>query len=189
MERRKALKLSAGLIGGAIAIGSSALMYGCKTDASDGWMPTFLDKDQLNLIAELAETIIPKTDTPGAKDALVHRFIDGQLAEHMTEKVQTMFTEGLMGIEELAKSIGGKGFVDLDQSMREKVMDALVEDAEEHKAANKEGPASFDALVDMVKNAFFNSEVAAKQVLNYDPSPGKYIGCYPLKEVGSAWAL
>jgi len=189
MKRRKALQLSAGLIGGAMAIGSSALVYGCKTDSSDGWKPAFLDKSQLNLIAELAETIIPRTDTPGAKDALVHRFIDSQLAGYMSKDVQGMFTDGIKGIDELSKSLGGKGFVDADATLRTQVMDALIKDAEEHRAAKKEGPPTFDALVDLVKNAFFNSEVCAKNVLKYDPSPGEYIGCYPLEKVGGAWAL
>ncbi len=189
MKRRKALQLSAGIIGGAMAIGSSALMYGCKTDSSSSWKPAFLDKGQLDLIAELAETIIPKTDTPGAKDALVHRFIDAQLAGFLSQDDQLEFTEGIKGIDELSKSIGGKGFVDADQSLREKVMDALIEDADKHYAALNDGPAPFDALVGMVKNAFFRSEVGAKQVLKYDPNPGEYIGCYPLEKVGGTWAL
>jgi len=189
MKRRKALKLSAGLIGGAMAIGSTAIIHGCKTDSGDKWKPAFLDGDQLNLIAELAETIIPKTDTPGAKDALVHRFIDAQLAGYLTEKDQMQFTQGIKGIDELSHAIGGKGFVDADQTLRDQVMSALIKDGEEHYAADKEGPATFDALVGMVKSAFFRSEVAAKQVLKYDPSPGEYIGCYPLEKVGVAWAL
>jgi len=171
-----------------MAMGSSALMFGCKTDAGDGWKPAFLDTDQVNLIAELAETIIPKTDTPGAKDALVHRFIDSQLAGYMTKEDKTSFVEGLQGIDELSKSIGGKGFVDADEGLRTQVMDALVKDADDHYAAKKQGPPTFDALVGLVKNAFFNSEVAAKEVMRYDPSPGEYIGCYPLEKVGALWS-
>ncbi|MDB4293667.1 gluconate 2-dehydrogenase subunit 3 family protein [Maribacter sp.] len=36
---------------------------------------------------------------------------------------------------------------------------------------------------------YFSSEEVGKNIFNYDPIPGKFVGCIPLEEVRSAWAL
>jgi gluconate 2-dehydrogenase gamma chain len=41
-------------------------------------------------------------------------------------------------------------------------------------------------LNEMTLLGFFTSEVGATQVLQYDPVPGPFKGCVPLKEVGKA---
>ena len=50
------------------------------------------------LIAELAETIIPRTDTPGAKDAHVEEFIIKMIKES-DQKSQHNFLAGLGSLE------------------------------------------------------------------------------------------
>jgi hypothetical protein len=35
---------------------------------------------------------------------------------------------------------------------------------------------------------FFTSETGATKTLRYDPFPGDYRGCVPMKEIGRAWA-
>ena len=51
-----------------------------KELARSDWTPAFLDEHQNETLIALSDLIIPKTDTPGAKEALVNRFIDQVLA-------------------------------------------------------------------------------------------------------------
>src|SRR5437667_12734658 len=54
-----------------------------------------LTPHQNETVATIAELIIPKTDTPGARDAGVPAFIDVMLAEWVGDEERKMFTDGL----------------------------------------------------------------------------------------------
>ena len=70
IDRREALKRTAMLMGGALSSSAIAgVLQGCTAQPELNWQPKFLTEDQGRLVAEVAERIIPKTDTPGAKDA------------------------------------------------------------------------------------------------------------------------
>ncbi len=83
MDRRTAISRIGVMLGGALSASTmSALISGCSTPAEEGYAPLFLSSDQLERIARLSEAIIPETDTPGARAAGVHRFIDTLLDEY-----------------------------------------------------------------------------------------------------------
>src|SRR5450432_2868799 len=50
-----------------------------------GWKPLFLDEHQNETLILLSDLIIPATDTPGAKEAFVNRYIDLLLAAESYE--------------------------------------------------------------------------------------------------------
>lgn len=77
MDRREALK-AVSLILGYSLTGTSALVLlnGCKAESNTDWAPNFFSEAEIKLIAEIAEIILPKTDTPGAKDAMCERYVD-----------------------------------------------------------------------------------------------------------------
>src|SRR5579862_3328647 len=56
-----------------------------KDLAAPGWKPLFLDEHQNATLILLSDLIIPATDTPGAKEALVNRYIDLVLAAETPE--------------------------------------------------------------------------------------------------------
>src|SRR3989442_15315431 len=58
-----------------------------------------LTPHQNETVATIAELILPKTDTPGARDAGVPAFIDVMLAEWVGDEERKMFTAGLAGVE------------------------------------------------------------------------------------------
>ena len=77
MDRRKALQRTAFLLGGAVSASIiSGVMSGCQAEKVPDWQPEFLDKDQALLVSELAETILPETETLGAKSIGVPEYID-----------------------------------------------------------------------------------------------------------------
>ncbi|MGB0649948.1 MAG: gluconate 2-dehydrogenase subunit 3 family protein [Rhodothermales bacterium] len=83
MDRRTAISRIGVMLGGALSASTlSALVSGCSTPAEEGFTPSFLSSDQLERIARMSNAVIPDTDTPGARVAGVHRFIDTLLAEY-----------------------------------------------------------------------------------------------------------
>ena len=80
MNRRDALKNTLLAMGYTITIPSLISIFNsCNSNTSSSFKPLFLSAEQATLIAELAETILPKTQTPGAKQLNIDRFIDKML--------------------------------------------------------------------------------------------------------------
>ena len=65
-----------------------------KDLAAPGWKPLFLDEHQNETLIVLSDLILPATDTPGAKEALVNRYIDLVLAAE-TPETQRAFLNSL----------------------------------------------------------------------------------------------
>src|SRR5262245_53303704 len=95
MERRQVLRGSLLAIVGAgvssffanrtVGLAPSPREFPLDEDASRelsrvDWKPLFLDEHQNQTLIVLSDLIIPETDTPGAKQALVNRFVDLLLA-------------------------------------------------------------------------------------------------------------
>src|SRR6185503_4455529 len=87
MDRREALQRVALLLGGVLSAPTvagvlSGEMRAWAATPEAQWRPRTLTAAQNELVATLAEHIIPATDTPGARAAGVHRFVDALLTDH-----------------------------------------------------------------------------------------------------------
>jgi len=186
MNRREILKQTSLVVGGALSVGTiSAVLGGCKAESIDlGWVPKVLSTDQAQLVAEIAERIIPKTDTPGAKDAGVASFIDNAIDLNILGDKRTTLLTGLSQFTKMAQDKFGKSFIDISGDEMDTVIKAVALDGAE---GDKTNPI-FKQLKELVVAGFFSSEVGAKGTLAYDPIPGEYIGCINYKDVGKAYA-
>ena len=112
ITRREALHRAAWLLGGVISGPTLAgVLAGCGADRS-GPAGTILTGRQMDLVATIAEHIIPETDTPGARAVHVHRFIDEMLATYYPEEERALFLEGLADVDERAEAAYGDRFLD-----------------------------------------------------------------------------
>lgn len=171
-------------MGGAMTMGSlSALLSGCSPEPSLSWTPVFFDKEQIAVVTRVADLIIPKTDTPGALDAGVVEVIDRACKDLFSAEEQAQVQEGMKAFNTLSQSAHQKNYVDLKEEDQAAILQMLADESKE-----TEGPHIFSFMKDMVVASFFTSEVAAMNVLNYDPIPTRYDGCIELSEVGSLWA-
>ncbi len=190
MNRREAIQRTAMVLGYAVSASAlSGVLNGCKAAPELNYKPVFFTEDQARLVSELAEIILPKTDTPGAKDVGVPGFIDQMLKECYKKEDQERFMTGLNEFEEDAKKTYGDSF-------------ALCEPAQQLELVKKYHDAAVAGVKDktikdrpfilMTKEltmlGFFTSEPGATQVLQYQAVPGAYHGCLPLAEVGKTWA-
>ncbi|RAW00445.1 gluconate 2-dehydrogenase subunit 3 family protein [Pseudochryseolinea flava] len=180
-------------MGGVISAPALAgILKGCTAKPSINWKPAYLSQEQATLISQVSEIIIPKTDTPGAKEVGVPEFIDLMLKDVYSEEDQKRFMDGLKKFDEDANTEYGDPFIELsadDQAaFVKKVHDEAI--ATEH-SENRPAKRPFILMTkELTLLGFFTSKAGATQVLQYEAVPGAYKGCVPLKEAGNGktWA-
>lgn len=192
MDRREALKRTAWIMGGAVSAPAiMGILKGCAAKPTIDWTPVFLSAEQGALISQVSEIIIPKTDTPGAKDVGVPGFIDQIIKECYKKEDQDKFLEELKAFDDEAKKEYGDPFIELDAEQQaayvKKVHDAAVNS--EDVGTPPKRPFIL-TVKELAMLGYFTSEPGATQVLQYSPVPGAYKGCIPVSEAGNGktWA-
>ena len=185
MNRRELLKLISAATGTAM-IGSTGVLAGCASKEETTPSLSFSEQD-VALLDEVAETILPRTDTPGAKDAEVGAFMKVFVTDCYTPDEQAIFHSGIEQLDAAAREEFGKGFMALDGEQRTGFIRALDKDAKAVAAAGKT-PHYFTMMKQLTLFGFFTSEVGAKEALRYIAIPGRYEGCAPYEEGDRAWA-
>jgi hypothetical protein len=132
-----------------------------------------LTAGQEALLAEIVETIIPATDTPGAKELGVHQFVQKMLADCFEKKVQEGFTAGLNQVEETAKKNGASSFIALDQAGRTGLLQGL-------EAGGGQGKEFYGLVKGLTIRGYLNSEYVMTNLTGYEMIPGRYHGCVPV---------
>ncbi len=169
--------------------------------------PVLFTAEQDALVAELAETIIPTTKTPGAKAAKVNEIIDIVVKDCYKPADQKRFMDGLEQADRLSQEAYSKNFIVLDAAQRIEIVKKLEADAKQQKMdmarANSSGQQDvqiptrqrqnvrpfFTMLKDLTLMGYFTSEIGATQALEYVAVPGRYDGCVTLKPGQKAWAV
>jgi hypothetical protein len=118
------------------------------------------------LIAEIAEMIIPKTTSPGAKDTGVPAFIEMMIQECYRKPEQEMFKKGLENLETKAKTLGGS-FVSLKNEDKTKLLDELEAEA----MKNPRAPSFWILIKELTLIGYYTSEVGMSQSMEYVPVP------------------
>ena len=188
IDRREALRRTALLLGGAISAPTlAAVLAGCETpDTGErGWEPRALTREQAALVAAIAEQIIPETDTPGARAAGVHRFIDTMLAGYYSADEREAFLAGLAEVDARANIASGRAFVRLSPAEQWAVLAPL--DAAAYRGATPR--PFFRTLKELTLLGYYSSEIGATRELKYARVPGRFEGCVPFATVGRAWSV
>jgi len=139
ITRRDALQRIAYVLGGTLAASTMAgamaeNAYAWTTEAlgergSAGWQPRTLTAEQLALVTSLVEHIIPRTDTPGARDAGVQRFVDALLTDHYRAPERNRFLAGLQGVDVRALRAHKKKFTTLSHGQQVAILTSIDEEA------------------------------------------------------------
>jgi len=187
MERRELLKLIA-LATGTAFIGGDLFLSGCKNASSLGG-PTF-SEDDISFLDEVAETIIPKTTTPGAKDAAVGTFMTVMVNDCYDKKDQEIFHEGIKKLDDACQKANNTSFMKATPEQRTSLLTALDKEAKDHaKGKEKDAPNHyFTMMKQLTLFGFFTSKPGATQVLRHEAVPGHYDGALPYKKGDRAWA-
>ena len=182
MKRREAIKSYVLMAGALSTVSITTILSSCKTETIDGWKPEFFSLEEIDLLKSLTECIIPKTDTPGANDALVHQFIDSAVNDVLEKKEQEVFINGLNRIEERCQLKYQKSFIDLTTEDQNSILTYFHKDSQEKINLDKDTQEIFPLLRQLTVAGFFTSEIGSTQVLRHNPIPGEFLGCVPFEE-------
>jgi hypothetical protein len=195
MNRREYIKHTTLFLGYAISATAVAdLLLACNSEASLQWKPVFFNQHQAATITEIAETICPKTNTPGAKELGIPQFIDKLVKELLTEKDQQFLIDGIKELDDICKNKYSKKFTECNTSNKEAVLIELDKSSAplpltmwgKPLEANPRPVTFFRKMKNLVLMGYFTSEKIGKEFLVYDPIPGKHIPCMPLQNQ-NAW--
>ena len=135
-----------------------------------------LSEAHLASIAAIADTILPRTDTPGATDVKVPAFIDVIVSEQYSDADRDAFIAGLDAIDARSRELGSASFGGLAGSARAEVLTALERDTN-----RRADPArTYWRLKDLIVYGYFTSEPVMKTVLAYEIMPGRFDGAAPM---------
>jgi hypothetical protein len=130
------------------------------------WKPKVLTADQDATVTTLSELIIPATETPGAKAALVNRFVDAVL-EDADDNVRKEFLRGLTWVDLKSKELYGTDFRSATAQQQTDLLTA-ISDEKPATSADMLGRDFFRAIKSMTITGYYTSEVGMKQELGDD---------------------
>lgn len=187
MNRRDAISHVAILVGGAFSAPTLLAMERLETPSLFPKTPSVfqLNDKQRQIVAEVAEMILPKTDTAGAKEAGVPAFIELMLRDCYLKPEHLSFSEG---IEELQAA----GFLTKNGAERSEILRKVEQETKElmkayavqqSKMGDNEdrelmktqlkGLPFWRLMKELTLLGYFTSEVGIKNSFEYVPIPGK----------------
>ncbi len=200
MNRRTVIKNLALVIGGAV------LLPSCVHSDGNTYVQLKhlnMDADQQKLIADIAETIIPKTNTPGAKDLNLPAFVLKMLDDCYKKKDQQTFMTGMGKFNDMVKKMYNSSFGDLNVKEREAVLTTIeksnkpfgnpqksikpVGDAQKSLDVPKKKPDVpplnffYWAIKQQTIFGYTNSQYFMTKRIVYELVPGRYNAHFPVK--------
>ena len=165
ITRREAILRVSAMLGGVALVGQSAMLAGCAADPASNTRATssssLFSQSEIELLDEVAETILPETSTPGARAAAVGPFIALMVADTYYENDQQIFRDGLQNLQMQCLEAYGAHFLAATQANRLELIEKL--DAEQHSymQTREDGaPAHyFRMLKELTLLGYFTSEI------------------------------
>lgn len=169
MNRRELIR-TISILTGAAFVGGDLFLAGCK-----GSSEQLFDQNDKLFFDEVAETILPGTNTPGAKDAKVGAFIALYASDCYDTAEQQILKKGIKLLNEASQKMYRAAFVKLPAEQKEALLTTIDAEA---KGIRGDTPTHYFTLMkQLTLLGFFTSEQGTTAVLRYLPVPGGYQGC------------
>lgn len=168
----------------AIIIGGISVLPGCFHN-DENKLPlknlSFTTSDE-TLLAEIQETILPKTNTPGSKDLALHLFTLKMMDDCYEKDKQQQFVKGLKEINSICKKKYGNAFIDCTIPQREEILMSI----ENKKDVSEEASAFYSMAKDLTIRGYMTSKYVMTNLVKYELVPGRFHGSYPVTKNISA---
>jgi hypothetical protein len=171
LSRREMLARLGVLLGGAL-VGGNAWLRG-EPLVGKALSNDFTVAD-LSLLDEIGETILPTTNTPGAKAAGVGAFMVMMVTDCYDDAHHAAFKVGLA-------KLGSEGFLTAAPAERTTRLNALDAEQKKHHATKtaSEPAHYFRMMKQLTILGYFTSEIGATQALQFEEVPGRFDGNAP----------
>lgn len=207
LTRREAILRVSALLGGGALVAESALLAACTglsttaraqdrdyvTSVTGDMHPgTVFTPEEIALLDEIAETILPETATPGAKAAGVGPFMAHMVMNAYSPRQQAIFRSGMRTFEEEAFGELGTAFTSAVPAQRLALLERL--DREQYDYMRTQGatpgapPHYFRMMKELALLGYFTSEIGMTQAQRYIEAPGRFDPDVPYRPGDRAWA-
>lgn len=185
LTRRQVIERALLFSGAAGVVSASTLVAACSSDVvrSAPENSELFSAAQIAWLDEVAETILPETDTPGAKAANTGAFIALMVSDTYSPEEQDAFFEGMATLEGACRASFGTGFVAATPADRLALLQRIDQERQEAAA-----PHYFEAIKSLTVLGYFTSEIGYTQALRYVESPGRYDPCVEYQPGERLWA-
>ena len=188
ISRREALARITAVLGGAALVSGPALLMAADVDVSQSSTELFT-ADEIAWLDEVADTILPDTDSPGAKAAAVGTYIAVMVSDVYEPEDQAIFQQGMASLEQECVDNHGVGFMQASSSQRLDLLNRLDAEQHEYQGKNPDGPTHFFRMIkELALTGYFTSEIGFTQAQRYLESPGRWDPCVPYEAGEKAWA-
>lgn len=176
---------------GGTVIGAQAFLSGCAREERDEAVNELFTASDVALMDEIGETIIPTTDSPGAKAVGIGSLMAMMVLDTYTEEDQQVFLNGLDTIRQDFEVQYGDSFVEGRPEDRKAHLSKLNDELTTFTSKKKkeEGEHYFRMLKELTLLGYFTSETGATKALRYVETPGRYDACIPYEKGDRAWAI
>jgi len=173
LDRRALLAGAIALVGGTLAGFPAELL--AQAPAAQA---RFFTTAQFAILDAVVDIIIPRTDTPGARDAGVAAFIDGMMTRWASPEHKLQYAAL---IDDIDRQAGG--LIALAGPAR--IEAVRVYDAAAFAVWNE----TYQKFKELVLTAYYWSEAGATRELRYELAPGAWEPRVPLTPATRAWAV
>ena len=173
MQRRSLVKNITLTIGASIILPSWANAWNKESFQNNYFKSSHL---QENLLAEIVETIIPKTNTPGAKELNVQQFIPKMVMDCYDKKAQAIYKNGFELVDKNAKNTFSKSFMECDGKQRTEILNKMS------KSENEDEKSFIQLVKGLTIKGYLSSEYVMTNLRIYEYAPARYHGCVPVKK-------
>lgn len=130
------------------------------------------------MLADLAESLIPATDTPGGKDLYLHHFALTMMDDCHSPEEHKAFKQGLTDFDAFARKMEGGAFSSLTAQQRTSVLERL----ESKEGIQQPLQDFYKKTKNLLIHGYLTSKHYLTQVQVYELVPGRYRGCVPVDE-------
>jgi hypothetical protein len=132
-----------------------------------------LSRARMALVVALADTILPRTDTPGAVDVAAPEFVDLLLAEWYPEEERRELVAGLDALDARCRQAQGAAFAELNPARRATFL--LTVDGHDGPKGSPE--AAYRTVKDAIVFGYLTSRPIVPLVRRFPVIPGRFDGC------------
>src|SRR5438876_12108564 len=187
IDRREAIKRVTVLLGSVALIGGSGLLEACEraqrnAASAQAGAGTFTAQD-IALLDEVADTILPETKTPGAKAAHTGAFMALMVTDTYDERQQGIFRDGMQKLNDAA-------FMAATPAQRLAKLEQLDGEQKTYMDTRAQGapPHYFRQMKELALLGYFTSEIGCTQAMRYRETPGRFDPCVPYTPGETQWA-
>ena len=194
ISRREALRHVTALLGGVAFTGGAGLLSVALPASAQARLALAGERGfaatNIAWLDEVADTLLPETETPGARAAATGAFIALMVQDTYTPEEQERFRDGLRRLEQWSMDQHGAGFMELPPAERLAVLEHF--DAEQfatmEQKTDEDPTHPFRMFKELCLLGYFTSEIGYRQAQRYQETPGRFDPCVTRDPDDRTWA-